>query len=238
MRPKKFNNKGKQKTTATNQQDLGSNLGDETKITTMGIKGKASKVSTNSSSKPIESQNDKERSDIFHIKVIKKHTKVDTLFDRGSQINLIFEGIVKKLNLKTTPHTKPYPLDWVCDDAKLQVTRKCKLKFTIIANFMDEVEIVVVPLDICGIVSGSPYVYGQKSIFYHHENKYHIFKDGLEHIVRAHCKKMNLSLFSGGQMKRLVNVGNNFVLLMIKAKDTVEFEAFIGCDYKLKHELV
>ena len=37
---KKINNKGKQKTTKTTQQDLGSDLGDETKITAMGIKGK------------------------------------------------------------------------------------------------------------------------------------------------------------------------------------------------------
>ena len=40
MKPKKFNNKGKQKTTATTQQDLGSDSGDETKITTMSMKGK------------------------------------------------------------------------------------------------------------------------------------------------------------------------------------------------------
>ena len=40
MRPKKFNNEGKQKTIATTQHDLGSNLGVETKITAMGMKGK------------------------------------------------------------------------------------------------------------------------------------------------------------------------------------------------------
>ena len=40
MKPKKFNNKGKQNTVATTQQDFGSNSGDETKITTMDMKGK------------------------------------------------------------------------------------------------------------------------------------------------------------------------------------------------------
>ena len=35
-------------------------------------------------------------------------------------------------------------------------------------------------------------------------------KDGVEYIVRAHRKKMNLSLVSVGQMKRLVNDSNNF----------------------------
>jgi len=47
---------------------------------------------------------------------------IDTLFDNGSQVNLISETIVKKLGLLTTPHKKPYPLGSVCVKAKLQVT--------------------------------------------------------------------------------------------------------------------
>ena len=95
---------------ATTQQDLGSDSGNETKIRTMVMKGKASNESTSSSSKPIESQNDKEIIELFHIRVITKHTKVDTLFDSGSQVNLISEAIFKKLNLETTPHHQAYPL--------------------------------------------------------------------------------------------------------------------------------
>ena len=38
LRPKKPNNKGKQKTTAAAQPDLGSDSGDETKIIAMGLK--------------------------------------------------------------------------------------------------------------------------------------------------------------------------------------------------------
>ena len=40
MKPKKFNSKGKQKTTATTQHDLGSDSDDETKIIAMDMKGK------------------------------------------------------------------------------------------------------------------------------------------------------------------------------------------------------
>ena len=88
------------------------------------------------------------------------------------------------MNLETIPHPKPYPLGWVSDNEKLQVSRKCKLKFANTANFIDEVELDVVPLDICGIVLGRPYLYDRKAIFHCHENKYHFFKDGidLEHI--------------------------------------------------------
>jgi hypothetical protein len=139
--------------------------------------------------------------------------------------------------LETIPHPKPYPLGWICDNAKLQVTRRCKLRFAITAHFIDEVELDVIPLDICGIVLGSPYLYNRKAIFHRHENKYHLFKNGVEYIVRAHTKKMNLSLVNAGQMKRLVNASKNFVLLMIKPKDDIENEAFQSCDTNLKSDL-
>jgi hypothetical protein len=239
MRPKNFSHKGKPKTTATTQHDLGSNSGDETKITAMGFQGKDSIASTSSSSTSSlnETQHEKERIELFHIRVISKHTKIYTIFDIGSQANLISEDTVKKLKLETTPHPKPYPLGWICDNAKLHVTRRCKLRFSITAKFIDEVELDVIPLDICGIVLGSPYLYDRRVIFHRHENKYHLFKNGVEYIVRAHTKNLNLSLVNVRQMKRLVNASKNFVLLMIKPKDNVEKESFQGCDANLKSDL-
>lgn len=124
----------------------------------MGLKGKDSIARTSYSSIPIETKNERERIELFHIRIITKHNKVNTLFDSHSQENLISQDIFKKLNLETIPHPKPYPLGWVCDNSKLQVTRKCILRFSITANFIDEVELDVVPLDICGIVFGSPYI--------------------------------------------------------------------------------
>jgi hypothetical protein len=223
-RPKKFGNKGKSKTVATIQHDLGSDSGDETKITAMGYQGNGSiaSISSSSNNNLNVTQQEKERIELFHIRVVSKHTKIDTLFDTGSQSNLISEETVKKLKLETIPHHKPYPLGWICDHAKLQVTRRCKLRFAITAHFVDEVELDVIPLDICGIVLGSPYLYDRKAIFHRHENKYHLFKNEVEYIVRAHTKKMNLSLVNVGQMKRLVNASKNFVLLMIKPKNDIE----------------
>ena len=64
-----------------------------------------------------------------------------------------------------------------------------------------------------------------------------LFRSGVEYIVRAHCKKLNISLVNAGKMKRLVNASKNFVLLMIKKKDDVDYEYFDGCDEKMKSEL-
>jgi hypothetical protein len=61
---------------------------------------------------------------------------------------------------------------------------------------IDEVDLDVVSLDICGIVLGSPYVYDIKVVFFHHENKYHLTKGGVEYIVRAHNMKVKTTLVS------------------------------------------
>jgi hypothetical protein len=117
------------------------------------------------------------------------------------------------------------------------VTRRSKLRFSITANYIDEVELDVIPLDICGIVLGSPYLYDRREIFHRHENTYHLVKNGFEYIVRAHTKKLNLSLTNAGQMKRIVNGSKNLVLFMIKPKDNDEEEVLQGCDAKLKSDL-
>ena len=84
--------KGENKAETTIQEhlDLGSDLGDEGKITAMVTTCKISDASTSASSK-IKQQNEVKRIELFHIRVTSKHTKIDTLFDTGSQANLISE---------------------------------------------------------------------------------------------------------------------------------------------------
>ena len=112
------------------------------------------KASSSISNCHIEAPSEENRIELFHVRVISKHTKVDTLFDNGSQENLISKYLVKKLNLDTIPHPKPYPLGWICKDANLQVSKKCMLCFAITAHFIDKVELDVVTLDIKSMVLG------------------------------------------------------------------------------------
>ena len=103
--------------------------------------------------------------------------------------------------LETKPHPNPYPLGWVCDKEKINVTKQCRVRFDIASKLIDEVDLDVVSLDICGIVLGGPYLYERKTIFFRHENKYHLTKGGVEYIVRAHNMRVNTTLVSVGQMK-------------------------------------
>ena len=105
---------------------------------------------------------------------------------------------MKHLDLETVRHPRTYPLGWICNNEKLQVTRKCILRFAINSKFLDDVEIDVVLLEISGIVLGSPYIYDRKAVFHRHENKYQLFIDGIDYIFRAHKKKKILSLIHAG----------------------------------------
>ena len=102
---------------------------------------------------------------------------------------------------------------------------------------MDEVELDVIQLDICGMVLGSPYLYDRKAVFFHHENKYQITKDGVEYIVRAHQNKINASLVSAGNIKRVVNSSKGCMLMVVSGNDVELFDSFQGCDHVHKKEL-
>lgn len=227
---------------ATTQQDLGSNSRYEALITATGTKGtltppvnSKSYEGTNSVDESLSS--DRKRIELFHIRVVVNHTKVETLFDTGSQAKLIAESLVKKLGLVKKPRSKPYPLGWIHDKAKLNVTQQCKVKFVTASKLVDEVELDVIPLNIYGMVLGSPYLYDRKAVFFRHENKYQITKDGVEYIVRAHQNKINANLVSAGQMKRLVNSNKGCMLMVVREKEAEFADVFEGCDREHKQEL-
>jgi hypothetical protein len=75
--------KGRQTVAATTRPtNLGSDSGDESKVSLVGLTGKIGDGFDS-------------RSKLFHIRVIMRHTKVNTLIDSGSQSNLILEELVK-----------------------------------------------------------------------------------------------------------------------------------------------
>jgi hypothetical protein len=102
------------------------------------------------------------------------------------------------MGLEMKPHPKPYPLGWVCDKEKLNVTKQCRFGFVISSKLIDELDLDVVSLDICGILFGIPYLYDRKVVFFRHEKKYHLTKGGVEYIVRAHSTRENTILISAG----------------------------------------
>jgi len=81
LRHKKF--EGKKKTiVATIHKDFGLDSGDETSIVATSIKGKDFEASTsNYAQSIINEENERKIHELFHIRVISKYQKIDTLFD-------------------------------------------------------------------------------------------------------------------------------------------------------------
>ena len=95
MKPDSLKAKEKGKIFVIDEQDLGSDLGDEKKITAMGLKGKHV-ASTSTSNCSNDTHDEDTRIEIFHIRVVSKHTKIDTIFYSGSQANLVSKYLVDR----------------------------------------------------------------------------------------------------------------------------------------------
>ena len=73
--------------------------------------------------------------------------------------------LINNIGLEVHNHPIPYPLGWVNKDVEIKVMKSCKIKFVVSVDFIDEVELDIVPLDVCGVVFGSPYMYMRDAIF-------------------------------------------------------------------------
>jgi hypothetical protein len=117
-------------------------------------------------------QEEKEMTNLFHIKIQVKKTKIGALFNSSSQANIIETYLVSKLGLEFHDHPIPYPLGWVSKDEKIKVTKQCNIIFSISVDFIDEEELGVVPLNVCGVVFGIPYMHMRDAIFVWRANQY------------------------------------------------------------------
>ena len=84
--------------------------------------------------------------------------------DNGSQKNFIFEDLVKKLGLFTTPHPQPYNINWMKDGQELRITRQCKLAY-FIKPFEDEVLCDVALLSVVDALLKKPDLWDQNGTY-------------------------------------------------------------------------
>jgi hypothetical protein len=225
-RPKWFKEKKGMQTVATTTRptDLGSDSGDESKISLVGMTGKIGEG--------IDC-----RSNLFHIRVIMRHTKIDTLIDSGSQSNLISEELVKQLGLKTQTHHNPYTLKWISNHHQMHITKQCTIKFAISSKYVDEVTCDVVSLRECGMVLGSPYLYDRKAIFYRTKNQYQLTKAGQDYVVHAHHVKANKTLQTMEQLKKAVQASNKPIIVSNEVIDLKQEQEMI-VEWKINHKLL
>jgi hypothetical protein len=166
-----------------------------------------------------------------------RHTKADTLIDSGSQSHLILEELVKQLELNTHMHHNPYTPKWIRKNHQFHLTKQCTLKFAISYKCVDEVTCDVVPLNECGMVLGSSYLYGRKSIFYREQYQYQLIKEGQEYVVHAHHLKANKSLQTMEQLRNVAHARNTPIIVSNQVID-LNKEQEIIVEWNINHTLL
>jgi len=112
-----------------------------------------------------------QRENIFHSRCL-VHGKVCSLIiDGGSCTNVASVRLVEKLCLTTTPHPKPYKLQWLSDEGELVVDKQVLITFSI-GKYEDEVLCDVVPMEASHILLGRPWQFDKKAIHDGHSNKF------------------------------------------------------------------
>ena len=96
----------------------------------------------------------------------------------------------------------------------------------------------MIPLDICGVVLGSPYLYDCDVVFHRKEHKYHLKKDGVEYIARAHKIKTHLDLVTANYMKQLTSSSKRYVLMVVKEQLKDQHDDFSCYESQLKDSMV
>jgi hypothetical protein len=107
-------------------------------------------------------------------------------------------------------------LGWVSKDENIKVTKQCKIKFFVSADFIDEVVLYVVPLDVCGVVFEIPRMYMKDTIFMRRDNHYLLIKDVNYYIINAHNGKSKISLVGSNQAKNLIIFSKKYALLFLR----------------------
>jgi len=69
-------------------------------------------------------------------------------------------------------------LGWSQHKFVLRIIKRCKIKFSIDFDYVDEVECDVIPPNACEVMFGNPYLWHGDVAFYREENKYFLVKGG------------------------------------------------------------
>nr|KYP36140.1 hypothetical protein KK1_042766 [Cajanus cajan] len=87
-----------------------------------------------------------QRENIFHTRCNISNKAFSLIVDSGSWCNCCSTRMVEKLGLTTTPHPKPYQLQWLNNDGDMVVNQQVKVEFSI-GNYQDKVKCDVVPME-------------------------------------------------------------------------------------------
>ncbi|KAL5767989.1 hypothetical protein ACOSQ2_014772 [Xanthoceras sorbifolium] len=97
---------------------------------------------------------------------------LNVIIDNGSGMNVISKAVVERLNLPQQPHPTPYRVSWINDVNTVPVKYRCLVKFSLGTNYVDEVWCDVLPITVCHLLLGRPWLYDRHVVYDGFKNSY------------------------------------------------------------------
>ena len=148
--------------------------------------------------------------------------------DNGSQKNFVYEYIVNKLGLVTTPHPQPYNICWMKDGKELRITWQCWLTY-FINPFEDEVLCDVALLSIDDTLFGKPYLWDRHGTYQSRPQKVIVKIQNQWYGILERQTTSMVSMISSKQTKKLTIHAQKFALIMIKPYNSRNTTTTIRC---------
>ena len=124
-----------------------------------------------------EDETQAQRTNLFHSKCLVRDKCCMIIIDGGSCCNLVSTYLVDKMKFRTTPHPRPYKLQWMTSSGEMKVQRQAFVTFSI-GRFEDRVFCDVVPMSASHILLGRPWQFDLDARHEGKSNKYRLVKEG------------------------------------------------------------
>ena len=102
-----------------------------------------------------ENDVDDQRDNLFNTRCLVKGTACSLIIDSGSCTNVVSTMLIKRLQIPTQDHPKPYKLQWLNDSGTMKVIFQALISFTL-GNYKDEVLCDVLPMHAGDKLLGRP----------------------------------------------------------------------------------
>ena len=117
-----------------------------------------------------------QRENIFHTRCLIQGRVCSLIIDGGSFTNVASARFVKKMNLETKPHPRPYKLQWLSEEGELRVDKQVEIQFSI-GKYKDKILCDVIPMEASHVLLGKPWQFDRKAHHDGHKNKYIFYHD-------------------------------------------------------------
>ncbi|GJT69452.1 putative ribonuclease H-like domain-containing protein [Tanacetum coccineum] len=123
-----------------------------------------------------------QRHNIFRTWCVFYENIFNVIIDNRSTKNIVSRDIVQRLKLPTEKHPNPYRIGWIKSVGKINITKRCKVPFTI-GKYKDEVVCDIVDMDACHIFLGRPWEFDVNATHKGKDNTYSFRVNGVKKIL-------------------------------------------------------